>query len=522
MTKTHGIKLTLAATLTAIAMGSLAACGSGGNGGSAASHTIKAGQTLVIADETQPLSGLDPIMAQAFDAKRMVAQFYEGLLRLGADGKTIEPALASKWTVKSPTEYDFTLRDGLTFHDGTPVTADDVVYSLERIVDPKQNSPYGPLYSIKSVTAPDASHVVVQLKEPQVSLLRLLAQPWSGGIVSKKWMTSHTADQVKTAENGTGPFEIDSFTEGSSIKTSAFKNYWDGVPAIANIEYRVMPDESTRVRALQSGAIQMAQLRLPTNIAQLKKSGFNIGDPYFIGSYWLAMDDSKGALADVRVRRALSMGIDRRQLIDIGAQGNAVLAGLVPPGDPYGTQADESTPYYKYDPTEAKALLQEAGQSNLTLTLAVRADSPEKIATAQLVKEQLAKIGVTLKIQQVEWTRLVSAITSGEWNADMVQLSAALNADPSQYLDLWYGKNSPANKAHDEKLESMLKDAVSQDLSDDERTAKYAAINTYIADQAYMLVPYASPQAQDVWAPGMTFQSDPSSTRMGLRDATIK
>lgn len=507
------------ALASALALIGLSACG---GGSPAAAGGYEAGTNLVIADETQPLSGLDPIMAQAHDAKRVVSQFYEGLLRLGTDGRTIEPALASDWEQKSPTEYEFQLREGVTFHDGSELTADDVVFSLERIIDPDQNSPYRSLYRIESVTAPADDRVVIELSRPQASLPRLLAQPWSGGIVDQEWVESVSDDEIKTQANGTGPYKLDEFTEGSTITTSAFEDYWDGPPEISTVEYRVMPDESTRVQALRSGAVHMTQIRLTKNKQQLEESGYEMGESYFVGSYWLALNMKEGPLSDDRVRRAVSLGVDRKKLIEIGSQGSGVLSGAVPPGDPFGSEPPADMPYYEHDVDEAKRLLAEAGAENVKLTLAIRSDSPEKIATAQLVKEQLAEIGVTLEIQQVEWSRLVSSIMSGDWNADMVQLTAALNADPSQYLDLWFAEGGGATKADDDKLWSMMDEAVEGDLSDEERTEAYAEINTYIAENAYMLVPYASVQVWETWAPGLDFQAEPSNTRLLLRDAKAK
>ena len=512
----------LAGSLSIAGLLAVSACSGGASGGNAPNANLDEGEALVIADETQPLSGLDPIMAQAHDAKRFVAQFYEGLLQLGPDGRTIEPALATKWEQTSDTEYQFELREGVTFHDGSELTAEDVKFSLERILDPEQNSPYRSLYRISEVAVEGDDLVTISLSAPQTSLLRLLAQPWSGGIVDQEWTESRSADDLKTAENGTGPYQLDSFQEGSTIKASAFEDYWDGAPEIRDVEYRVMPDEATRVQALRSGAIHMAQVRIPKNQAQLKDGGFSVGEPFHVGTYWLAMNMQGGPLADERIRKAINLGVDREQLIQIGSQGAGVLSGVVPPGDPFGTSAEEGLPNYEHDPEQAKELLKEAGAEDLTLTLAIRAESPEKLATAQLVKEQLAEIGVTLDIRQVEWSRLVSAILSGEWNADFVQLTAALNADPSQYLDLWFAKGGAATKVKDETLWQMMADAVEKASTDEERIEAYAEINRYIADKAYMLVPYASVQVYEAWAPGLEFQVEPSSTRLLLKDASFE
>lgn len=149
-------------------------------GAAGSASKLKKGDTFVIADETQPLSGLDPIMAQAHDAKRMVAQFYEGLLQLAPDGKTVEPALAEQWKRTSPTEYEFTLRKGVKFHDGSELTAEDVQFSLKRIVDPKQNSPYKSLYRIADVEVKGDSQVVVKLTQPQTSFPASSPSPGAG------------------------------------------------------------------------------------------------------------------------------------------------------------------------------------------------------------------------------------------------------------------------------------------------------------------------------------------------------
>src|SRR5215469_98056 len=185
------------------------------------------GGTLTIGETSQPLSGLDPIMAQSFNSKRMVSQFYEGLLSLGQQPGQLVPALATKWREISPTDYVFTLRQGVKFHNGDTMTPADVVYSLDRIVDPAQNSPYQTLYSFKSVTATGPDTVEIKLASPQASLLGLLAQPWSGGIVDKAWMESKSKDDLKTQENGTGPFKLTSYQIGSVIQTVRFAGYWD-------------------------------------------------------------------------------------------------------------------------------------------------------------------------------------------------------------------------------------------------------------------------------------------------------
>jgi peptide/nickel transport system substrate-binding protein len=467
------------------------------------------------------LSGLDPIMAQAFNAKRMVAQFYEGLLALGPDNKTIQPAIAQSYKQLSPTEYEFTLRPGVKFHDGEPVKPSDVVFSLNRIVDPDQHSPYVSLYDFKEVKAVGGDKVKVTLERPQSSFLRLIAQPWSGGIVSEKWTKSKTANDLKTQENGTGPYKLDQYQEGSLIKTSRFPGYWEqGKPKIATVNYRLIPDEATRVQALQSGSVDMIQVKLPKNVEALKGRNMEVGPKFNVGSYWLGLNLKQGPLQNEKVRQAISMALDRQQLIKIGSQGVGELAGVVPPADPLGSPVPADLPNHRFDLAGAKRLMAESGQSNVRLSIVLQSEIAEIMPTAQLMKQQLAQIGVTLEIRQLPFGQLVGNLLSGDWKADIIQLTAALNADASQYLALWLDKGIPATRHNDPKLWQMMDDAVHKATSDGDRKQRYAEINRYIAERVYMLVPYAAPIAYDVWSPKVkNFEADLSGTRILLKNA---
>ena len=478
------------------------------------------GGTLTIGEDSQPLSGFDPIMAQSFNSKRMVSQFYEGLLALDTDLETLKPALATEWKEVSPLEYDFTLRAGVKFHNGDEVTPEDVVYSLERIIDPDQHSPYGSLYNFKQVEATGPSTVKILLKRPQGSLLHLLAQPWSAGIVDKGWMEGKDQDALKTQENGTGPFKLNEFREGSLISTVRFDDYWDSPrPYLDRVDYRLMADESTRQQAISSGAVDMAQIRVPKTAEALKKRGLQVGPGYNL-TYWVGLDVSQGPLANAKVRQAISLGLDRQQLIDIGSQGQGELAYTIPPADPLGTAATEQTPFYKYDPERAKQLLAESGEKDITLTLNLQSDNAQSLPTAQLMREQLSKIGIDLEVQQIPFPTLVSNLLSGDWKADMIVLNAALNADASQYLALWFAKGIPSTKVDDPKLWEMMDNAISTTDGNDARRGLYKEISDYIAEHVYQIVPYAAPSQYEVWSQKLHgYDADATGTRIFLKNA---
>ena len=504
----------------------VAACGSAGSSSQAsdpvATGKPQQGGTLTIGVQSQPLSGLDPIMAQAFNAKVIASQFYEGLLSLGQNGQ-LEPALATSWKEVSPLEYTFTLRKNVKFHNGDVLNAADVVYSLERIVNPKQDSPYETLYELKSVTATSPDSVEIKLTAPQPSLLSLLAQPWSGGIVDQAWMETKSRNDLMTEENGTGPFKLVSYQPGAQISTARFAQYWDAPePYLDAVDYRVIPDESTLVQALQSGSVDMGQVSLPSDMQTLKGRGLDVGPSYQIGTEWMALNTLTGPLANLKVREALSLGLNREQLIQIASQGTGVLASTIPPADPNGCQMSSSSPNYSYNPTEAKQLLAESGQKNVTLSLQIQSGATESLQTVQLMKQQLSAIGITLNINVVPFNTLVNNLESGNWGSDMLTLTSALNADASQYLALWFAKGSPSTKVDSPQLWSMMNSALQETKGTAARKADYQNICNYIAQNVDQIVPFASPAYWDVWSPKLhNFDADVTQTRLYLKNAWL-
>lgn len=158
----------------------------------------------------------------------------------------------------------------------------------------------------------------------------------------------------------------------------------------------------------------------------------------------------------------------------------------------------------------------------MKLKLAIRSNRPDKLATAQLIKEQLSKIGVTVDIAQVPFEQLISNLLSGDWDADMMQLTSSLNADASQYLSLWFEKNGKTTKVDDPELWQRMSDAIHKADSDQDRSKMYQELNQYVAERAYMLVPYAAPTVYDVWSSKLAgFETEASSTRMFFKNAWI-
>jgi len=523
MNHAHTRRNALALGASTLAGVLLAGCGGSTATAGKDSGTPVSGGSLTVALDGEPTVGFDPHVAQAYFDQQIISQFYEGLLSLDSKGK-VRPGLAKSYRQLTPTTYRFTLRDGVTFHDGSKLTTDDVVFSLKRLMDPAVKSPYTQQYKIKTVTAVDSSTVEVKLSSPQPSLYNFLARPWSGAIMSKKWTTSHTENQIKQSENGTGPFALKQWTKGVSIQLSGYRDYWEKPkPYLSSVTYRLIPDETSRVASLRSNSVQLLSFRDLRLVGDVKSTtGITEENGPLVSSVWLNMNTLGGPLADKRVRQAFNLAIDRTSLIKTLGSDSASFGYVVPPQDPYGTTPPSSEPMYQQNQAKAKALLRAAGQTKVSIELLAPSDpayGPD-ISAMELMKAQLAKVGISLNLKLVPFTSIVPRVLSGDYG-DMVMMTSVLNADPSQYLDLWFAKGSPATKVKDQHLWDLMAAAKSE-TDDSQRVTLYHQLARYIADQAYLLVPYAKAVRGEAWSDRLHgYQPDATATRLNLKNAWV-
>lgn len=510
----------LGAATVAIALSLASGCG--GTKSAGATGQPVSGGTLTIGAETQPTEGLDPQVDQTYAAQTLISQLYEGLLSLD-DSANIRPGLAEKYEEANPTTYRFTLRQGVKFHDGSALTTDDVVFSLQRMVSPDLKSPFKKMYKIASAKAVDTRTVELTLSEPQPSLLNLLARPWSGAIMSKAWVTSTPADKIKTSENGTGPFTLKEWKDGVSVTLAKFGSYWDQPkPHLDSVVYRLIPDESSRVSALRSNAIQLTAFRDPHVAKDAQNAGANMGKGKQIASYWIGTNAKSGPLADERVRQAVSAAIDRKAIIKVSGNPDAGLGYVIPPGDPYGARPTDASAGYAYDPDKAKQLLKDAGKDKVSLTILAASDASYavEVPMLELIKAQLAQVGIDLTLQLVPYATMLPRVLNGDW-PDMVTLSSVLNADPSQYVNTWFAKGSPMTHIDDQHLwDLMAKAETTTDLA--QRKAAYEEISKYVAEKAYVVVPVARPARMEAWVSAVGgYAVDATATRLNLKNTWL-
>ncbi|HTY78588.1 MAG TPA: ABC transporter substrate-binding protein [Candidatus Bathyarchaeia archaeon] len=308
---------------------------------------------------------LDPAETEAFSTPFMVMYaIHDAMLKPMPAGLTT-PSLAESWTeAKDHLSYTFVLRKNVRFHNGEPVTAEDVKFSWDRY---KGASAKLLKDKVKEVQVVDAGQVRFLLREPWPDFITFYGTTASGAgwIVPKKYVEKVGDDGFKAAPVGAGPYRVVSFKPGVEVVLEAFDGYWRKTPAVKRLVMRSMPEEATRAAALKAGEIDIAYLLTgPTADAIRKVQGFRLSAPLISGAFWLELPeqwDPKSPWADMRVRLAASHAIDRAAINQAEMLGFGRLTGnYVPRIFQFAVPMEP----HAYDPAKAKKLLAEAGYPN--------------------------------------------------------------------------------------------------------------------------------------------------------------
>lgn len=391
--------------------------------------TTPAVKALQIGATAEP-SSLDPTAsAEVATAQVMLYNVYETLVKLDGEG-TLRPLLAQAWDV-SPDRlvYTFRLLPQAKFSDGTPVDAAAVVANIERIRTGTVASKLKTAMSVvSSAQAVDATTLTVTLSRPSVNWLYDMAS--TAGIV----MNPKGFDSARTQTAGSGPLEVGRWTPGDSIQLRKNGAYW-GTPArFDEVIFRYFKDPNAMAASMLSGQLDIiSNLQAPESLAQFSDpSRFTVIEGTTNGEVVLGFNNggastqpqappntANPALQDVRVRRAITMAIDRKALLDTTWFGKGTLIGTMSvPTDPY---YEDLSNLYPYDPAEAKRLLAEAGHPNLTLRLKPAA-LPYATKAAQFIASQLGQVGIQVTVQEQQFpsTWLDTVYTKADYDMTIV------------------------------------------------------------------------------------------------------
>src|SRR5919201_1554143 len=322
------------------------------------------GGTFISAKTTEAPS-LDPILEQALSRHRIDPLFYNRLVEWGHDGK-LEPALAESWTTSADGKlWTFKLRRGVKFHNAREFVADDVKYTYERVLDPTLGSGgRGYLRAIEQIETPDKHTVRIHTKGPSASLLAGMAGGWSA-IVPRE-VIEQRGDLRRTAV-GTGPFILQEWMPQSHLKARKNPDYWDkGKPYVDAIEIKVIPDEANIVAQLRTGNIHHALLEDNKNYLLVKDDKRLVAQrgPR-LGFDMVNVNHGRKPFTDVRVRQALSLAVDRNEVLQVAASGLGSVTGpLTPAMRPWALPVDAFREWYTPNLDRARKLLADAGFPN--------------------------------------------------------------------------------------------------------------------------------------------------------------
>lgn len=471
--------------------------------------------SLFVALETSP-NRLDPALAVDVAEGQICSLLYQGLVRFSPRGEIV-PDAAKSWAIENGgTRYVFRMDARSRFSDGSRVSVRDVTASLERVLAPESLSPRkwvldrirgAPAFSagraalVEGVSIPDDSTVVIELEKPFRPFLQLLAMPAayvvktaarggpanvSGNAVTRDGPAENSAGQPATRPLGSGRWVLSKWERGDFIELVPNPFHPGGLPAMDRLVFRVIPEAFTRIAEFESGTLDI--LRIPH--AELARF---LGDearrrliqsqPELRVSY-IGLNNRKGPLSDVRVRRALNMAVDVDRIIGVLAGGHATRsAGVVPPG----LAGHEPRPPYPYDPAAARELLREAGYPDGFDLEIWQRDSPEGNRVVEAVQGYLLEIGIRVRIVKREWSAFKEAVSRGRVDAFFLDWYGDYPDAENFLYPLFHSSNAGGggNRSFfsDALVDSLIEES-QRTLDDAACAGLYAAIDRIVFENA--------------------------------------
>lgn len=435
-------------------------------------------RSLVVGVTTDP-DTLLPWTATQFQATNVLQNVY-GTLTEYDDELSVVPGLAESWeTDEDGTTLTFTLREGVTFHDGSTFEAEDVVASLEAIqAEETAAVARTSLASVTGISALDERTVELELSAPDAALPSNLATVNMAILPSDVDTSSLESEPV-----GTGPFAFATRTPSQSVTLERYDGYWGEPVALEGVEFRVIPDETSIVAAMQSGNVQLAVLDDPL-VAQSAGADVTITETSQLSYHALQLNARQGPLADVNVRLAMQCAIDRQVVLDTAALGEGEVSG------PITSPAFRSDPAARPCPTRdldrARQYLAEAGMPDgLTVNAIVsQGQYATSVNEAQALQAQLGEAGITLELETLE-----SGAYVDRWVAADFEAAVALNGgrpDPDGMYGRYFTSDGNLNQVAGYSSDTLdeLFERGRTESDEAVRAEIYAEVSRELEDQA--------------------------------------
>lgn len=465
---TAAIALAIASTLA------LAGCA----GGSASSKTGDEA-TIAIGSLYEPQNLSNTGGGGQGVTEALTGNVYEGLYRLTDDGE-VEPVLAADSSVSDDgLTYTFTLQDGVTFHSGDPLTSADVRSSIEAVTaEDSQSARKSSFAVISDIATPDDQTVVITLSERSISFIYNL---------SYVWIVNDAATDLKTSEDGTGPYTLGEWKRGSTLSLERWDDYWGDPAKNAEVVFTYFTDATALSNALVTKQIDIiTSVQSPDQLSQFTgNADYVVSDGDSTTKELLAFNDRVAPFDQALVRKAVYSAIDTKKLLSsIWGDYGTLIGSMVPPTDPWYEDLTQVNPY---DPELAKQELADAGYADgFTFTLDTPSYDPHP-AVAEFLQSELAKVGITVEI---------NTISADEWYSKVFKerdFQATLQEHVNDRDVVWYG-NPDFYWGYDNAEVTQWVAEAEQATTTDEQTAKLKLVNEQIAEDAASVWLYLYPQ----------------------------
>lgn len=477
-------KRVLSLLTAALLLISLCACtgdtGSNGDGQSSADSDELSDRSSVTVGIMQDLDSLDPHKAVNAGTGEVLFNLFEGLMKASPDGGVI-PAVASDYALSADgTRYTFTLREGVTFHNGAAVTAEDVLYSLERCAGSENNgAPLIPAFSnFSRAFADEEGRIVVELKEPSLEFLNTL----TAAIIPAGSGESQAASPV-----GTGPFAFVSYAPQSTMEMVRYAGYWGGLPRLERVTFKIITDVNTLVLGLKGGTLDMV-IHLPNSVASQVEGEFTVLKDTMKLVQALYLNNAVPPFDDVRVRQAMYYAINVPEIIDFVCDGAGVATGtsMYPAFTKYFLP--ELAEAYQQDLTKARQLLADAGYPDgFDMTIAVPGNYEQHVDTGLVLSQQLSAVGINAQVQEISWESWVQDVYKGRNYQATVSGIAASDMTAREMLERYttgHGKNFIGFS--DEEFDRVVAQAAVT-MEPEQQVALYQRAQEILSEQAASL-----------------------------------
>jgi peptide/nickel transport system substrate-binding protein len=405
------------------------------------------------------------------------------------------PGLAISWENPDPLTYIFHLRKGVKWHNGQEFTSEDVKFSFDRILDPKVGSPIAKIFkTVQKIEAPDKYTVKITLKDTFPDFLRYAAFIRNSAIVCKSEVLKHGSLQKVMV--GTGPFKLEEYKHGVGATFVRNPDYWDKpLPYLDGFKFVVVKDEASRLAGIRKKiydigwvkGIQLANLAKKEPHITISKSSEDRQGRMFI-------NHSRFPFNNLKLRQAVASCIDRRAIINHVLLGDGVLATIIPPVSvPFVLPQNEiaNLPYYKQDYELAKKLLKEGGYPDgFEFTIKTSPHSPDYVPASEIIAQQCAKVGIKVKIRQMDWGVFQKVRRSKDYQA--TYYAGSWRASPIGYFYRYMrgGQKADETLQNDPEINKLM-DLTMTEPDLEKRKKIFKELQYKTADTVTVIIPYA-------------------------------